>query len=121
MMTALLTAVGAAFGALLRYCLNCAAAARGTTGFPWGTWCVNTLGCLLAGALAALPLPAAVAALAGPGLCGGLTTYSTFSYETVRLLAERKWTHALGNIGANLAAGVGAAVLGMAAVGWFLR
>jgi CrcB protein len=51
----------------------------------------------------------------------GLTTYSTFSYETVRLLAERKWTHALGNIGANLAAGVGAAVLGMAAVGWFLR
>lgn len=118
-MTVLLVAAGAAVGAPLRHLLDRAVQARHGTAFPWGTWCVNTLGCLLAGALTALPLPAPAVALLSSGLCGALTTYSTFSYETLRLLRGGDRRRALLNAGANLAAGPGAALLGAAAAGWF--
>jgi CrcB protein len=46
------------------------------------------------------------------GLCGGLTTFSTFSVESIQLLLERKWRVAALSVGANLALGIGAAALG---------
>jgi len=115
--TALLVALGAAVGAPLRYLVDRAVRTRFRSVFPWGTWCANTLGCLLAGALTALPLPAPATALLGTGLCGALTTYSTFGYETVGLLRGGDRRRALGNVAANLAAGLGAALLGAAVAG----
>ena len=88
MMTVLLVALGAAIGAPLRYLTDRAIQARQGTTFPWGTFTVNVAGSLLLGYLVGLPVAPWMAALLGTGFCGALTTYSTFSYETLRLVRE---------------------------------
>jgi CrcB protein len=110
----LLVAAGAAVGAPLRYLIDRSVQSRHDSVFPWGTLIVNVIGCLLLGALTALPASSAVAALAGTGFCGALTTYSTFSYETLRLLQERAWLLAGLNVTISLIAGLGAAYCGIA-------
>lgn len=89
-MTLLLVAVGAAVGAPLRYLVDRAIQARHDAVFPCGTFTVNVTGSLilgaLAGAAAAHDVPGSLNALVGVGLCGALTTYSTFGYETIRLV-----------------------------------
>jgi CrcB protein len=84
--------------------------------FPWGTFAVNTAGSFLLGLVATTSLhtPAPVLAAVGTGLCGALTTYSTFGYETVRLLQERARLFALLNAGASVMGGLGAAGVGAA-------
>lgn len=59
-------------------------------------------------------LDPALAAGLGTGFCGALTTYSTFSYETLRLLEGRAGFYAAANIVASVAAGLGAATIGLA-------
>jgi CrcB protein len=86
MITALLVAAGAAVGAPLRYLTDQAIKARHGLSFPWGTLVVNIIGSFLLGVLVGLPADEAVLRLAGTGFCGALTTYSTFGYETLRLL-----------------------------------
>lgn len=117
-MTVLLVVVGAAVGAPLRYLVDRAVQARHDSVFPWGTFTVNMIGAALlglvtGGALAAA-VPAPVVALLGTGLCGTLTTYSTFSYETLRLLSTRARSLAALNLLASLAGGLGAAYVGFA-------
>jgi CrcB protein len=114
--TALLVALGAAVGAPLRYLVDRAVQGRHDSVFPWGTFAVNVAGSFLLGLLAATALrtPAPLMAALGTGLCGGLTTYSTFGYETVRLLHERARLFALLNVAASIAAGFGAAAAGAA-------
>ncbi len=116
-MTALLVALGAAVGAPLRYLTDRAVQARLGTAFPWGTLAVNVAGSLLLGFLVGLPVPPAAAALLGTGLCGALTTYSTFSYETLRLATSGRVGAALGNALLSVAATVAAASLGYAVAG----
>jgi fluoride exporter len=111
--TVLLVAVGAAVGAPLRYLLDRAVQARHDSVFPWGTLSVNVLGCLVLGVLVGLPVPGPLSALLGVGFCGALTTYSTFSYETLRLLQNRTYTLAVLNVVVSLVAGLGAAYLGI--------
>ncbi|NUK06230.1 CrcB family protein [Streptomyces lunaelactis] len=108
----LLVAVGAAIGAPLRYLTDRAVQARHDSVFPWGTFVVNAAGSLVLGAVAGAAVSSSTYALLGTGLCGALTTYSTFSYETLRL-AERGWTFlAAANVAASLLVGLGSVVLG---------
>lgn len=113
-MTVLLIAIGAALGAPLRYLTDRAVQARHDSPFPWGTLTVNVIGSLLLGAVAAIPAGPGVTALVGTGFCGALTTWSTLSYETLRLTREGARFHALANALASVVAGLGAASLGYA-------
>jgi CrcB protein len=106
--------VGAgAAGALVRYAVAGVAARR--PGFPWAVLVVNVAGSLVGGAVLALAERAAITTdlrlILLTGLCGGLTTFSTFSVETIDLVLEGRWRVAAFSVGANLAAGVGAAAL----------
>jgi CrcB protein len=116
--TALLVMLGAAVGAPLRYLADRAVQARHDSVFPWGTFTVNVTGSFILGILirgtAVHEVPGSIGALLGTGLCGALTTYSTFGYETVRLLEERVRAYAVLNVAASIVAGLGAAFCGIA-------
>ncbi|WP_027933454.1 fluoride efflux transporter CrcB [Amycolatopsis thermoflava] len=121
-MTAVLVIAGAMIGAPLRYLTDRAVRARHGGPFPWGTLLVNLAGCLVLGGLtgAGAALPAPLFALLGTGFCGALTTYSTFSYETLRLVEQKAYFYAVMNIVLSVAAGVGGAYVGFAAVQAFV-
>ncbi|MGW0803944.1 fluoride efflux transporter FluC [Nonomuraea sp. NPDC002799] len=112
-MTLLLIVLGAAVGAPVRYLTDRAVRARHDTGFPWGTLTVNVIGSALLAFLAALPVGDGMMTLAGTGFCGALTTYSTFGYETVRLLEKGAGFHAVANAVGSVLAGLGAACGGL--------
>jgi fluoride exporter len=110
----LFVALGAAVGAPLRYLVDRAVQGRHDSLFPWGTLTVNIIGSLILGVLigGATAIPAAVMQLLGTGLCGALTTYSTFGFETIRLIEDRARSYAVANVAASIIAGVGAAFVG---------
>lgn len=114
-MNLLLVAAGAAIGAPLRYLVDRSIQGRHDSVFPWGTLTVNVAGSALLGFLTGLPADPAVMSALGAGFCGALTTYSTFSYETLRLVEEGARFYALANIAASVVAGLGAAYLGLTA------
>lgn len=116
-MTVVLIAVGAAVGAPLRYLADRFVQSRHDSVFPWGTFMVNITGSALAGLLVGLSASHAVEAAVGLGFCGALTTYSTFSYETLRLLDDRAHVQAFANVTASIVGGVGAVLLGFAVGG----
>lgn len=116
-MTALVIAatLGAgAVGALLRYLVSRAFAARGP--FPWAVLLVNVAGSAIGGVVVGLAERGDVAAdirfIIVSGLCAGLTTFSTWSVETVQLVLDGKARVAILSVAANLVLGVGAAVVG---------
>ncbi|WP_030158767.1 fluoride efflux transporter CrcB [Glycomyces sp. NRRL B-16210] len=118
-MTWILVFLGGMAGAVLRYLTDRAVQARHGTDFPWGTFGANLIGCLvlgfLAGATAAGAAPEPVRLLVGVGLCGALTTYSTFGYETLRLAETGARFFACANVIVSVTAGLGALMLGLTA------
>lgn len=101
-------AVGGALGALLRFAVSRGAANAFGTGFPWGTLIVNAAGAFMVGFLAAwfanrLSAGPALRALVLTGLLGALTTFSTFSFETLELVQ----TGAFGRMATNVIANLG--------------
>jgi CrcB protein len=114
-MTLLLVALGGALGAPLRYLVDRAVQARYGPAFPWGTLTVNVAGSLVLGLVAGFT--GAAYTLLGAGFCGAFTTYSTFSYETLRLLEEGSGRHALANVVLTVLAGLLAIGLGLALSG----
>lgn len=118
-MSLLLVIAGAAVGAPLRYLSDRAIQSRHDSVFPWGTFAVNVIGSLIlglvTGAVSAGGASPQVQLALGTGFCGALTTYSTFSYETLRLLEGDARFLAAANVAASIVAGLGAAFLGVAA------
>lgn len=113
-MTLLLVAAGAAVGAPARFLTDLVVAHYAGRYLPWGTLVVNVFGSGLAVFLVVAVADPGWSALLITGFCGALTTYSTLSYETLRLIEESRWHHALWNVTANLTGGLGAGLLGFA-------
>ncbi len=114
MRIALFIALGSAAGGLLRYGASVAAARLFGVAFPWGTLAVNALGCLLIGvvnqlAVEARVLPDAVRLPITVGLLGGFTTFSSYGYESFKLLEAGRWAAATANV-------VGSVLLGLVLV-----
>lgn len=113
-----LVVIGAMVGAPLRYLTDRVVSSHHDSLFPWGTFIANVAGCLVLGALAGAgtALPEPVHALVGVGFCGALTTYSTLSYETLRLAEQRSYFYAAMNVVVSIIAGLGATLLAYTAV-----
>ncbi|WP_432133405.1 MULTISPECIES: fluoride efflux transporter CrcB [unclassified Streptomyces] len=110
----LVVAAGGMVGAPLRYLTDRAVQSRHDSVFPWGTFTVNVTGCLVLGLLAgAAPASADLRLFLGTGLCGALTTYSTFSYETLRLAETGAGLQAAVNAVGSVLAGLTAAFAGV--------
>ncbi len=99
----LLSAVGGALGA----CARAVCARQIGHRFPWGTFLVNAVGSFLLGLIVALTDGGAGALsvderLVAVGFCGGFTTFSAFSHQTVQLLHGRQFGKAAANVLLNL-------------------
>ncbi|KUH82970.1 fluoride efflux transporter CrcB [Mycobacterium sp. IS-1556] len=102
-------------GAVLRFVVDRAVARRLTGVFPSGIFVVNISGALVLGLLAGLDLGPDIALLAGVGLVGAYTTFSTWMLQTLELGVERRGGLAVANILVSLALGLAAA-----AAGWWI-
>lgn len=98
-------AVGSALGGMARFWFSGFIAARFGETFPWGTFTVNVLGSLIIGFVATISapdgrvfIPAAARTFILVGFCGGYTTFSSFSLQTLALLRDGEWLAAAGNI-----------------------
>jgi CrcB protein len=118
-----LTLVAGACGALARFLLDSSIKSRWQSPFPWATVIINVTGSLLLGILAGLVLfhgqPTAWQTVVGTGFCGGYTTFSTASFETVRLVQQNRRSLALLNAVGSLVLSVAACAVGFAVV-WAL-
>lgn len=114
----LVVGVGGAVGAPLRYLTDRFVQSRHDSLFPWGTLTVNVAGSALLGMLAGAALVGGestdLGLLLGVGLCGALTTYSTLSFETARLIEQRARLIAATNVIGSVLAGVAAVTIGWA-------
>ncbi|MFP5345554.1 MAG: fluoride efflux transporter CrcB [Actinomycetes bacterium] len=119
-MTLLLVVLGAAVGAPLRYLTDLFIQSRHDFVLPWGTFTVNAAGSLVLGATLALVdvggAPDQLVTLVGTGFCGALTTFSTFGFETVRLVEDGSLAAGALNIVVSLLVGLLAGFAGWAVV-----
>ncbi|MFF1876703.1 fluoride efflux transporter CrcB [Leifsonia sp. NPDC058230] len=110
----LAVAVAGGLGAVARLVFDTFLRSRFAVNFPLGTTVINVTGSFLLGLVTGLALahglPAEWRAILGTGFLGGYTTFSTASYETVRLAQQRRYRAALVN-------GFGMLVLALAAAG----
>jgi CrcB protein len=115
-------ALGGALGSVSRYWLNGVVSERFAT-FPAGTLAINILGSFVIGVVGALASAegrmssetrALVTQLVMIGLCGGFTTFSSFSLQTLHLLRDREWLYAGGNILLSVVLCLSATALGYA-------
>jgi len=110
----LVVAVGGALGSVARYLVGIGAGKLFGTDFPWGTLIINITGSFLMGVLAGLfatrwNLPQAARIFLTVGICGGYTTFSTFSLDSFYLIVR-------GELVASAAYMVGSVVLSVGAL-----
>lgn len=122
-MIVVLTLIAGALGAVTRFVLDASIKRRWRSPFPLATVVINVTGSLLLGLLAGLVLfhgqPSAWQTVVGTGFCGGYTTFSTASFETVRLVQQGRRVSALLNAVGSLVLSVAACAAGLAAM-WAL-
>jgi CrcB protein len=120
MLKILAVAVGGSIGATTRYLVSNWAAERFGAGFPYGTLIVNVVGCFIIGAFMTMTTERLIVSpywrlLITVGFVGGLTTFSSFSYETFRLLEDTDLIMAFYNIALNVILGFLATWMGIGA------
>lgn len=114
----LYVALGGAAGSLLRFAVGQALGPARPGVFPWHTFAVNVAGSLILGLVVAATARGDahhLRALLAVGFCGGLTTFSTFGYETVSLLQSRAWGMALAYAGGSFVIALLAVAIGLSA------
>ncbi len=114
-------AVGGSIGATTRYLVSTWAAGRFGTAFPYGTLIVNIVGCFIIGAFMTAATERFIVnpycrLIITVGFVGGLTTFSSFSYETFKLIEDGSITMVMYNLLGNFILGFLATWLGIAAV-----
>jgi len=120
----LTVAAGGALGTIARYATSgLVANAFGET-FPWGTLIVNVVGSFIIGFFWALTLPGGRLFVSGEtrqfvmtGFCGGFTTFSSFSLQTLSLMRDGEWLAATGNMAGSVALCMFSVWLGTLAAG----
>lgn len=103
--------------AVIRYLVSVSLArVSDAESFPWAVLVVNLVGSALGGVVLGLAQHAGVTAevqlVLLTGVCGGITTFSTLSVETIQLFSSDRWRAAILSVGANLLLGLGACALG---------
>jgi fluoride exporter len=118
-------ALGSAVGGASRFALSTFVQQRASSAFPFGTLIVNITGSLILGfvlryALASPSVSAEMRALLTTGFCGGYTTFSTFSYESIALIEDGDYRRAATYIVLSVVVSLIATFLGIAAAGQLL-
>jgi len=107
MLAYLWVALGGALGSVARFWINGLIIEKASATFPWGTLAVNVSGSFVIGIIGALVVPEGrmdsqsrifATQFLMIGICGGYTTFSSFSLQTLNLLRDREWLYAGGNI-----------------------
>lgn len=107
MLAYLWVAIGGALGSVARFWINGLVIEQTSATFPWGTLVINVTGSFIIGIIGALAIPEG--RMDSPsrqfatqflmiGVCGGYTTFSSFSLQTLNLLRDREWLYAGGNV-----------------------
>ncbi len=103
-------AIGGAIGTTARYFLSGVAARLIGETFPWGTLFINVTGSFIIGFFATLTGPngrlyvgSTARQMVMTGICGGYTTFSSFSLQTLNLASDGEWFGASANIGLSVA------------------
>lgn len=113
----ILLALAGGIGASVRFLVDGLIRANLKTAYPWATTIINISGSLVLGFITGLTiarvLPTDLNIVIGTGFLGGYTTFSTASYETVQLMRQRRYGHALGSGIGMLVGCVAAAMLGL--------
>jgi len=117
--TYLWVALGGALGSIARYWMTNAVAALTGSRFPWGTIAINVVGSFIIGFFGTFTGPGGrfvasfnMRAFVMVGICGGLTTFSSFSLQTYSLIADGRWLAALTNIVFSTGLSFGCVALG---------
>jgi CrcB protein len=111
-MNLLLVFAGGAIGAPTRFVMDRLMQRWYDSAFPWATLVINVSGSFVLGSLVALQPSTQILTLLGTGFCGGLTTFSTFGWETVQLLETGDLKRAALNALGSLTLGILAALAG---------
>ncbi|WP_413767644.1 fluoride efflux transporter FluC [Rhodococcus pyridinivorans] len=111
-------ALAGSVGAVVRFVIDSALRARSGSSLPWPTVLINVTGSLLLGLLTGAVLfhdaPAEMLTIVGVGFCGGFTTFSTTSVDSVRLIVARRYASAAAIAFGTLATTLVAAAAGLA-------
>lgn len=119
----LLVGVGGFVGSFCRYFLAVFVARQLSTSFPFGTLAVNIIGCFLIGIIFALSergtaVSPEVRILLTTGFCGGFTTFSTFSYESIRLMQDGELLYVAVNVALSVIVGFASTYIGILIIEW---
>jgi len=105
MLNYLLVAIGSALGGITRFWASGLIANRYGSSFPWGTLFVNVTGSFVIGFFATLTAPEGRWLVGSngrnffmTGICGGYTTFSAFSFQTLALAQDEEWLYAASNV-----------------------
>ena len=116
--TLILVGIGGLFGSVLRYLVAIFFARQAASAFPYGTFVVNLAGCFIIGVVLALSEKGDLISpewrvLLTTGFCGGFTTFSAFSYESIRLIQDGQILFVSAYVAGSVIIGLAATYLGM--------